>query len=153
MDLHKGNSVSFISDTETKPLCFSDCDTESEFCMSIIGQDFECNLKASLMSVFKKQVGESQILAHYMVEFVRKEIDYMMQELMVKVLSSVMLNETSVMLNETEQKNLNSDLQFGDAWQLMITSVVQEWKKEILLVTNKRKAEKEKKMEAALDRF
>ena len=145
MDLHKGNSVSFISVMETKPLCFSDCDTESEFCMSIIDKDVECNLKASLMSVLKKEVGESQILARYAVEFVKKEIDCMMQELMVKVLSSVMLNETG-------QKNLNSDMQCGDACQLMITSMVQEWKKEMLLVTNKRKAEKEKKMEAALDR-
>jgi len=145
MDLHKGNSVSVISVMETKPLCFSDCDTESEFCMSIIDKDVECNLKASLMSVLKKQVGESQILARYAVEFVKKEIDCMMQELMVKVLSSVMLNETG-------QKNLNSDIQCGDARQLMITSMVQEWKKEMLLVTNKRKAEKEKKMEAALDR-
>jgi hypothetical protein len=145
MDLHKGNSVSFISDMETKPLCFSDCDTESEFCMSIIDKDVECNLKASLMSVLKKQVGESQILARYAVEFVKKEIDCMMQELMVKVLSSVMFNETG-------QKNLNSDIQCGDARQLMITSMVQEWKKEMLLVTNKRKAEKEKKMKAVLDR-
>ena len=147
MDLPKVNSVSFISDMETKPLYFSDCDTESEFCMSIINKDVECNLKASLMSVLKKQVGESasQILAPYALGFVKNEIDCMMQELMVKVLSSVMLNET-------KQKNLNSDLQFGDAHQLMITSMVQEWKKEMLLVTNKRKAEKEKKMEAALDR-
>ena len=41
----------------------------------------------------------------------------MMQELMVKILSSVMLNETG-------QKNLNYDLQCGDACQLMITSMV-----------------------------
>jgi hypothetical protein len=145
MDLHKGNTVSFISDMERKPLCFSDCDTESEFCMSIINKDVECNLKASLVSVLKKQVGESQILTRYAVELVKKEIDYMMQELMVKVLSSVMLSETG-------QKKLNSDLQCGDASQLMITSMVKDWKEEMLLVTNKRKAEKEKKMEAALDR-
>ena len=144
VDLQKGNSVSLISDTETKPLCFSDCDTESEFCMSIINKDVECSLKASLISVLKKHVGESQILARYAVGFVKKEIDCMMQELMVKVLSSVVLNETG-------RKNLNSDLQCGDACQL-ITCMVQEWKEEMLLVTNKRKAEKEKKMEAALDR-
>ena len=58
VDLHKGNSVSFISDTETKPLCFSDCDTETEFCMSIINKDVESNLKVSFMSVLKKHVGE-----------------------------------------------------------------------------------------------
>jgi len=145
MDLHKGNLVSFISDKETKPLCFSDCDTESEFCTSIINKDVECNLKVSLMSVLKKRVGESQILANYAVGFVEKEIDCMMQDLMVKVLSSVMLNETG-------QNNLNSDLQRGDTCRLIITSMVQEWKEEMLLVTNKRKAEKEKKMEAALDR-
>ena len=144
MDLRKGNLDSFISDMETKPLCFSDCDTESEFCMSIINKEVECNLKASLMSVLKKHVGESQILARYAMGFVEKEIECMMQYFMVKVLSSVMLNETG-------QKNLNSDLQYGDACQL-ITSMVQEWMEEMLLVTNKRKAEKEKKMEAALDR-
>ena len=76
--------------------------------------------------------------------FVKKEIDCMRQELMVKVLSFAMLNERG-------QKNLNSDLQWGDACQL-ITRMVQEWKEEMLLVTNERKAEKEKKMEAALDR-
>jgi len=145
MDLRKGNLVTFISDMETKPLCFSDRDTESEFCTSIIDKDVECNLKASLMSVLKKHVGESQILARYVVGFVEKEIDCMMQDLMVKVLSSIILNETG-------QKKLNSDLQCGDACRLMITSMVQEWKEEMLLVTNKRKAEKEKKMEAALDR-
>ena len=147
MDLHKGNTVSFISDMGTKPLCFSDCDTESEFCISIINKDVECNLKTSLISVLKKQFGESasHILAPYALGFVKKEINSMMQELMVKVLSSVMLNETG-------QIKLNSGLKCGDACQLMITSMVQDWKEEMMLVTNKRKAEKEKKMEAALDR-
>jgi len=145
VDLRKGNLISFISGMETKPLCFSDCDTESEFCMSIINKDVECNLKASLMSVLKKHIGESQILARYAMGFVEKEIDCMMQDFMVKVLSPIMLNETG-------QKNLNPDLQSGDACQLKITSMVQEWKEEMLLVTNKRKAEKNKKMEAALDR-
>jgi hypothetical protein len=146
MDLHKVNSISFISDMETKTLCFSNSDTESELYMSIIHKDVECNLKASLMSVLKKKVGSSsQILASYAMGFVKKEIDCMMQELMVKVLSSVMLNETG-------QKNVNTDIQHGVACQLMITSMVQEWKEEMLSVTNKSKAEKEKKMEAELDR-
>lgn len=147
MDLHKVNSVSFIYDMETKTSCCSNCDTESEFYMSVINKDVECNLKASLMSVLKKQVGESasQILAPYAMGFVKKEIDCMMQELMVKVLSSVMFDDT-------EQKNPNSDLQFGDACGLMLISMVEEWKKEMLLVTNEWKAEKEKKMAAALDR-
>jgi hypothetical protein len=147
VDLHKVNSVSFISDMETKTSCCSKCDTESEFYTSVINKDVECNLKASLMSVLKKQVGESasQILAPYAMGFVKKEIDCMMQELMIKVLSSVMLDDA-------EQKNLNSDLQCGDACGLMITSMVQEWKEEMLLVTNEWKAKKEKKMAATLDR-
>jgi hypothetical protein len=98
------------------------------------------------MSVLKKQVGSaSQILASYAMGIVKKEIDCMMQELMVMGLSSVMLDEAG-------QKNLNTDLQYRVACPPLITSMVQEWKEEILLVTNKRKAEKEKVMEAELNR-
>lgn len=146
MDLHKVDSLPFISDMETETLCFSNCDTESEFYMSIINKDVERNLKASLIPVLKKEVGESasQILVPYAMAFLKQGIDCMMEELMVKVLSSVMCKET-------EQKNLTSDLQCGDADGLMITSMVQ-WKEQMLLVTNEWKAEKKKEMEAVQDR-
>jgi hypothetical protein len=147
MDLHKVDTLPFVSDMETETLCFSNCDNGSEFYTSIINKDVERNLKASLMLVLKKQVGESasQILAPYAMAFLKEGIDCMMQELMGKVLSSVMCKET-------EQKNLNSDLQCGAADGLMITSMVQEWKEEMLLVTNECKAEKKKEMETVLDR-
>jgi hypothetical protein len=147
IDLLKLGSLPSVSDTETEVLCSSNCDTESEFYKSIINKDVERSLKTSLLSVLKKQVGESasQILAPHAMGIVKKGIDCMMQELMGKALSCVIDNER-------KEKNVNAYLQCADADRLTITSLVQEWKEEMLLVANERKAEKKKQIEAVLDR-
>jgi hypothetical protein len=148
IDLQKVESKSIISDMDTEMLCISNCDTELEFYMSVINKDLEHNLKLTLMSVLKKEIGESasQILAPSVMGVFKKELSYMMQQVMVKALSSVIDNVT-----ESKNQDSHSHCE-GAAGVTRISSMVQEWKEELMLVTNSQRVEKEKEMAKAWDR-
>jgi hypothetical protein len=143
--LQKVESESFISDMDTEMQCLSNCDTELEFYISVINRDLEHNLKLALMSVLKKEVGESasQILAPSVMGFFMKELSCMIQKLMVKALSSVKDNVR-------ESKNQDTDSQCEVAAGVTrISRMAEEWKEELMLVTNSQMVEKEKEMAAA----
>jgi hypothetical protein len=144
VDLRKIHSRPRVSDTETEMLY----GTESGFHVSVINTDVEYNLKLSLLSVLEKEVGESasQILAPYVIELFKKELNCMVQEFMMKALSSVIDNVT-------EQCDQDADSHCeGATGVTKISNMVQEWKKEMILIADKQKAEKKMEMTALLDR-
>jgi hypothetical protein len=144
VDLRKADLWSHVSDTEKEMLC----GTESGFHVSVINSDVEHNLELSLMSLLKKEVGESasQILAPYTIECFKKELNCMVPLFMGKALSSVIDNVT-------EQCDQDADSQCKHATGVTkISSMVQEWMKEMMLIADKQQEEKGKEMTALLDR-
>jgi hypothetical protein len=142
IDLQKAESKSFISDMGKEIPCLSNCDTELEFYISMINKDLEHNLNLALMSVLKKEVGESasQILARSVMGFFKKEFSCMIQKLMVKALSSVIDNITELKNQDTDSQ---CEVAAGVTW---ISRMVEEWKEELMLVTESQMVEKEKEM-------
>ncbi|PNF13697.1 hypothetical protein B7P43_G15279 [Cryptotermes secundus] len=138
-DLQKVESESFIPDMGTEIVCLSNCDTELELSISVLNKDLEQNLNLALMSVLKKEVGESasQILAPSVMGLFKKELSCIIQKLMVKALSSVIDNIT-------ELKNQDTDSQYEEAGVTRVTRIVEEWKEEFMLVTERQMVEKEK---------
>jgi hypothetical protein len=143
-DLQKVESEAFISDMDTEMQCLSNSDMEQEFYISVVNKDLEHNLKLALMSVLKKEVGESasQILAPSVMRFFKKELSCMIQKLMVKALSSVIDNIT-----ELRNQGTVSQCE-GAAGVTGISTLVEEWKEELMLVTNSQMVEKEKEIAA-----
>jgi hypothetical protein len=144
VDLHKVDSWLHVSDTEKEMLC----GTESGFHVSVINSHVEHNLELSLMSLLKKEVGESasQILAPYAIECFKKELNCMVPLFMGKALSSVIDNVT-------EQCDQDADSQCEHATGVTkISSMVQEWMKEMMLIADKQQEDKGKDMTALLDR-
>lgn len=141
IDLQKVESESFISDMGTEMLCLSNCDTELEFCISVINKDVEHNLNLALMSVLKKEVGESAShnLAPSVMGLFKKELSCIIQKLMVKALSSVIENIT-------EAKNQDTGSQCEEAGVTRISRMVEEWKEEFMFITESQMVEKEKEM-------
>lgn len=141
IDLQNIESESFIPDMGTEMLCLSNCDTELELYISVINKDLEQNLNLALMSVLKKEVGESasQILAPSVMGLLKKELSCTIQKLMVKALSSAIDNIT-------ELKKQDTDSQYEEAGMTRVTRMVEDWKEEFMLVTESQMVEREKEM-------
>jgi hypothetical protein len=144
INFDKIHSQPCVSDTDREMLC----GTELGFRVPVINTDVEYNLEQSLLSVLKKEVGESvsQNLVPCVIDFFKKELNCMIHELMMKALSSVVGNVT-------DQCNQVADLHCECATGVTkISNMVQEWKKEMMLIADKQKAEKEKEMTELLGR-
>ncbi|KDR22905.1 hypothetical protein L798_14761 [Zootermopsis nevadensis] len=144
MDLRKIRSQSCVSDTESEILCGN----ESEFHMSLINTDIEYNLEVSLLTVLKKEVGESAslILTPHVIGCFKKELNCVVHELMMKAISSVVDNIT-------EHCNQDENVLCESATEVTkISNMAQKWKKELMLIADKQRAEKENEMATLLDR-
>ncbi|KAJ4436118.1 hypothetical protein ANN_18745 [Periplaneta americana] len=113
---------------------------ESRFDISVIDNNTMKNLELSLESVLRQQVGNvASSLAPHVIDIIKEDLRrYMVQDLMAKALSSVI--ETSLDPNcEGPSEEIKK-------------IIVHEWKKEMVHVIQKQKAERENEFKSVLTR-